>query len=436
MKIRKFAGAVLAICLMGAVHAVQAQTTNSTPEILQMQTFREGLVWIGDKEPSEAENKELLEVLKHLDEAWWPAGVEQFLRDYPHSSWAVSLRHDYASYCRRTGRATKALEQWTTAWALVKNDTSSQGQQLAGTILANWTDLLSSLGRLPELKELVAVGDQWHFVDTQDRDKFQGAKNSYYLMQAHPGIAYRCGTFALKAVGEKLQPSNRALENLPEIASPTNGFSMAALVDMAKEYGLNMVAVRRTQGQELIVPSVVHWRQNHYAAILEQQDNLYLVNDPTFGQPKWLSAEAINEEVSGEFLIPITSQSSNWRLLARNETEMIHGMGLPNNIKDGKDKGRKPPCPGMPVWWVSEPYINLWLADEPLSYLTSIGESFTFRITYKQRDSRPAYATPSLFPTRGWNNSWLSFVHLDGQFPCTTVGGCFAPQSVAASLAM
>ena len=89
MKIRKFAGAVLAICLMGAVHAVQAQTTNSTPEILQMQTFREGLVWIGDKEPSEAENKELLEVLKHLDEAWWPAGVEQFLRDYPHSSWAV-----------------------------------------------------------------------------------------------------------------------------------------------------------------------------------------------------------------------------------------------------------------------------------------------------------------------------------------------------------
>ena len=114
--------------------------------------------------------------------------------------------------------------------------------------------------------------------------------------------------------------------------------SMASLSDIAKQYGLNLVAVRRTQGQEIIVPSVVHWRQNHYAAILKQQGDSYLVSDPTFEWSKWIPAEVINEEASGEFLIPAKLQTAGWTQLARNETETIHGMGLNNSIKDGKDK--------------------------------------------------------------------------------------------------
>src|ERR1700734_3547373 len=42
-------------------------------------------------------------------------------------------------------------------------------------------------------------------------------------------------------------------------------------------------------------------------------------------------------------------------------------------------------CEGMPKWWVNEPYINLWAADEPLSYMTSSGQQMKFRWTYKQR---------------------------------------------------
>jgi YD repeat-containing protein len=411
---------VLAVCLAGSIRTGQAQpagqvqTTNTTQQILQMQTFREGVVWIGGKEPSEAENKQLLDILNNLDKPSWRSSLEKFLQEHPKSPWAASLEYDYASFYRRTGRTTKALEQFETAWTLAKNDTSPQGQNLAGAILANWMDLLSSLGRSDKLKELIAVGDQWHFVNAEDRDKFQGAKNSYYLMQAHPNIAYRCGTFALKAVAEKLQVNNPALEELTELPSPTNGFSMASLVDIAKKYGLHMVAVRRTAGQDLVVPSVVHWRQNHYAAILDRQDDNYLVSDPTFGTEKWISGDAINEEASGEFLVPAASLTNGWTQLARNETAKIHGMGLPNNINDGKDKGCNanpsscPACSGMPAWFVSEPYVNLWIADQPISYLTSRGKLFPFQLTYKQRDTRVA----TIFSTAGWNNSWQSYVHM------------------------
>jgi hypothetical protein len=432
MKIKNLTGIVLAICVAGAIHTAKAQTTNLTQQILQMHAFREGLVLIGDKEPGDAENKELLEVLNHLNEEWWTAGVEQFLKDYPDSPWAVSLRYDYASFCRRTGRTTKAMENYEAAWTLAKSDTSPQGKRLAGAILGNWTDLLSSLGRLEKLKELITIGDHWHFVNPQDGNKFQGAKNSYYLMQSHPEMAFRCGTFALKSVGGLLEPGNPALEELVEVPSPTNGFSMAALVDLSKKYGLNLMAVRRTQGQDLIVPSVVHWRQNHYAAILDHKTdnnvNFYLVDDPTFGQPKWMPAEVINEEASGEFLVPAKSASSGWTQLASNDAEAIHGMGLPNNIRDGNDKANVPTCPptGMPTWWVSEPYVNLWMADEPISYRTSRGEPFTFRITYKQRDSRPS-PTDGTISTAGWNNSWASYIRLDAASPCAFGGGCHPP---------
>ena len=418
------------MCLIGAIRVAGTEITEATQELLKHPGFPEGLIWLGPQAPSQAESSELLEVVTNLDQPWWRTGVEEFLASHPHSPWAASLRYDYASFCRDTGRTTKALDQFNAAWALVKADSSPKGRPLGGAILANWMDLLSSLGRLETLKELSPVGDRYQFVNPQDRNKFEGAKNSYYLMLAHPGIAYRCGTFALKAVGGALQPTNRSLENLVSIPSPANGFSIANLLDIARQSGLNLIAVRRTRGEELIVPSVVHWRQNHYAAILKQQDDLYLVSDPTFGHAKWMPAEVINEEASGEFLIPAQLQTAGWTQLARNETENIHGMGLPNNIKDGDDKSCNrnfdgstgcTHCPpkGMPIWWVSEPYINLWLADEPISYLTSRGEPFTFQVTYKQRDTRPA---DPLVPVTGWNNSWASYIQVEDMMPC--YGSC------------
>lgn len=48
-----------------------------------------------------------------------------------------------------------------------------------------------------------------------------------------------------------------------------------------------------------------------------------------------------------------------------------------------------PDCEGMARWWVSEPYISLQIADEPLSYYTSSGQKMMFRWTYQQRERLP-----------------------------------------------
>ncbi len=63
----------------------------------------------------------------------------------------------------------------------------------------------------------------------------------------------------------------------------------------------------------------------------------------------------------------------------------------------------------MTVWEVSEPYINLWLYDEPVGYQPSIGGRMSFKLAYKQRET---IVPSSSFFSAGpmWDCSWLTYI--------------------------
>ena len=68
---------------------------------------------------------------------------------------------------------------------------------------------------------------------------------------------------------------------------------------------------------------------------------------------------------------------------------------------------------GMPVWEVSEPYINLWLYDEPLGYQPGVGPRLSFRLAYKQRGA--PVVSPKIYSVgTNWTCSWLNYVEDDG----------------------
>src|SRR5262249_30675720 len=52
--------------------------------------------------------------------------------------------------------------------------------------------------------------------------------------------------------------------------------------------------------------------------------------------------------------------------------------------KDSCECERQSPR-GFATWWVSEPFLNLWVSDEPAAYTTTLGEEIVFRMMYKQR---------------------------------------------------
>jgi YD repeat-containing protein len=120
-----------------------------------------------------------------------------------------------------------------------------------------------------------------------------------------------------------------------------------------------------------------------------------------------------------------------WKKISEEEMTAIFGKGYPNEIQDSDDqhpcKCPPGPCPpgsgpdsypkcyacrdffGMPAWRISEPYITLWVEDEPLGYQPARGDRVAFQIFYKQRDdvvrSTNWFSVGTL-----WNSSWLSYV--------------------------
>jgi hypothetical protein len=205
--------------------------------------------------------------------------------------------------------------------------TDLKGRQVADFTLVNWLQLLASLGRTETMKSL--------FDETQHRKiyapfggLYEQCRNAYAIMLKHPEFSYRCGTYALDAVAQVLTGTNY-FNQIWKQPSPKTGFSMSSLVALAQSNHLNIVAAERTAGDELVVPSVVHWKQNHYAAIIGKEGEWYKVVDPTFRMSKWLTADAINNECSGQFLVAAKQMPSDWRELGSAETAQIYGKGYP-----------------------------------------------------------------------------------------------------------
>ena len=77
----------------------------------------------------------------------------------------------------------------------------------------------------------------------------------------------------------------------------------------------------------------------------------------------------------------------------------------------------------MPVWWVSEPYINLRLEDEPLGYQPSRGARVAFHLSYQQRGALP-YDPASFSVGPNWSCSFQAFVRTNrGNVFCLHSGG-------------
>ncbi len=93
--------------------------------------------------------------------------------------------------------------------------------------------------------------------------------------------------------------------------------------------------------------------------------------------------------------------------------QLSGGGGSGGHVAEGSGGGTGVAQAGMPIWEVSEPYINLWLYDEPLGYQPGLGPRISFGLAYKQRGA--PLVSPSIFSFgTNWTCSWLSYVEDDG----------------------
>jgi RHS repeat-associated protein len=90
------------------------------------------------------------------------------------------------------------------------------------------------------------------------------------------------------------------------------------------------------------------------------------------------------------------------------------GANSPANDNNDTNSECRESCCGMPVWGVSEPYISLWLHDEPLGYQPAVGPRLSLKLDYKQREVNAGYNTNWFGLGKKWNCSWLSYLTQSG----------------------
>ena len=438
------------ICSAAATALAQTVRPHTIEQLVSgFGLFDEPLVWVGAAPPPAAESQALWGALLKGQAGPWPdslSALEDFISTYPDSIWVPSLRALLGKAYRECGRDTLALAHWEAAWDATSGFDKGAGKHVADYALAHWTRLLASLGRYETLTALITLNSTRVLDRGPLSQRWARTCEAAAEMRQYPGVSYKCGTYALDAVGRALHRAyNRSA--LLGIPSPATGFSMDVLATLSSQLQLGLVGVVRPVGGPLVVPSVVHWRQNHYAAIVEQRGRFYCVVDPTFEQPRWMTFDTIDSEASGAFLVPQTSVPAGYAYLSPADMKQIFGRGNPNFLGDNDDRhcscdegscspgmdgmngsispglygpiegmGNSGSCGscggvtvGMPSWRVSEPYVNLWLEDEPLPYVSATGPAVPFRISFKQRQDLQYGRDFSSFGNN-WYCSWLSVV--------------------------
>ncbi|HTI68674.1 MAG TPA: hypothetical protein VMF06_01815, partial [Candidatus Limnocylindria bacterium] len=449
MKSRLFALLAFVLTLACAICHAEGQTD---PRINHPEIFREPLYWVGDTPPTDEDTAALIKAFEGIPSTCFDR-LETFVVTHPDSAWTPSVDANLAVVYRGESRYTRALEHWEEAWAATKDDESGGGRAVRGYVLGNWPGLLASLGRKDRLEALFKENKGRSIDNLQHQVGFNLAKEAFHTMRQHPQLSYRCGPIALwnvaKALGIKdartssrMRPLRQGLpQTINELAhwrSPTNGFSADSLMDAAEALGLGLVAIQRTVGSEIIAPSLVHWKQDHYAAILEHAGDRCLVSDPTFSEkPHWVSDATIEEESSGFFLVPEKRIAPSHRRVTRADASQVRGQGIWLGMRDSSDffGMQCQNCGGMPVWSVSEPFASLWLADQPVGWKTSEGEAMGFLLSYSQRAPRPypTYNTSGSIVVSGWNNNWLSWIEITNTRSYPAYVGTFNGMTVLAN---
>ena len=263
--------------------------------------------------------------------------LENFVATYPNSPWLPSLQANLGRYYEGHGLYAKALRQWEAAWAATHNEQSAPGKQIADFTLVYWTRLLAGLGRVDALGALLQ--------ETEGRTLDRGPLSKFSTTPAANTGSCARGPTPASAAARSPWPVSPARFGgsafnpgvLTRIPAPVTGFSMSRLVGLAHRVDLDLVAARWDDQKTLVVPSVVHWKDDHYAAILAERNGSYQVKDPLFTKARWLRLDDIREEASGSFIVPKDKLPQGWTLLDRAETDRIFGRGWVGGATDPTD---------------------------------------------------------------------------------------------------
>jgi RHS repeat-associated protein len=418
-------------------------------EIFRARVFEEPLVPVGG-EPSGRENADLGAALLGYTKRSGPddfSSLTNFLEKHPESPWGAALLTDLGLEYYNTAHYSLALEASEKGWAHAKDAKDAKGKAIADRAAGELAYMYARLGRMTDLEALLKSVEGRPFVGAAT-ERITGAREGLWSMQHKPEVSFKCGPYALQRIllsdRQRLGPSpTNALLEVFNFPSTQKGVSLPQVAELSKKVGLNYQMAKREVNElvksesvsskltnslihsfaDFIVPSVVHWKVGHYAAMVRQEGDKYLLEDPTFGNTVWATRQALEAETSGYFLIPAGELPRGWRSVDAKEGASVWGKGVttsndpdPLTCKDPK-AGENGPCKkdnckakAMAVSDTHLMLVSLNIMDTPVGYTPPVGPPVEFTATYNQREARqPANFTYANFGPK-WTCNWISYI--------------------------
>ncbi len=314
-------------------------------ELTSARVFIEPLIPLsGAKQANE--NQDLAKALLEYKSSGKTDSLRKFIESNPGSRWTPSLESSVASLLFEHGYLSKALKYWKAAWEASKKD--NKGEQVANAALAELLLVHARVGHQSEVSALLKEAGTRKLQGSIDQ-KITGVREALGCMQRRPEQAFRCGPQAINSIlGLKSKAHNAEVDKLLSSSSGTN---CEQLVQLSEKVGLNYQVAKRSPGAPVIVPSVMHWKMDHFAAVVSAEGNgNYRLKDPTFGTngTTVVSEDVLDTEADGYYLVARGSLPKGWRAVAQEETRKIWGKGVIYDTVQGKGSGtgKIPPAAG------------------------------------------------------------------------------------------
>jgi RHS repeat-associated protein len=363
------------------------------------------------------------------------APLERFIQAHSTGAWTPSVKLNLGQLVFDRGYFSRALSLWKEASDSAAQSSTAEAKRIFSEALAQYAHLIATVGRKDELAVIASKTDL-SIITPGPATTLNGAFEGLETMENRPGTAFRCGTYALVSMQQALYgvADHQILDRYP---SPNGGFTLLQVEEMAGKSNLPLIAVKRLAGTPLVIPSIVHWKVNHFGALIRQEGDRVLLRDPTFGRDHWVDANAVDTEASGYFLIPSVRMDHGWAAASLDEKKTIAGRGFANMIDRapgadsscndgccsaagvgegiagegaGASNGDKPP---MAVSSLSNRNATLIVRDTPIGYQAAFGPSPKLRLVYHEAETRDLSTEPVSGFGYYWNCNWVGYVQDD-----------------------
>lgn len=408
----------------------------------------------------ETQNKALLALantLSGLDHKTRLAALRRWITENPDSRWRPAIQDLYLEERFNRGYFSEAREGWNGLWEEVKDNITKDALLFGNRVMGRLLDTHRGIARNDRLRELVA-DMEGRYRDGVLEGKLLRARQSIWLREHTGAQNVMCGPLALNAIATHLG-KNYVAPNLNQVKTDQifTGIPLTDIQGYAEDrYELPaQLATRVASSVAVPTPSVVHFNDEHYAAVLahDSESDRYLLEDRMLEFKDWVDADALTESMSGNILLATnTALPEGWAPLEESVARNVFGRdgahGIedpeenvteddtttdddpegpdfpdPDDPDDAYDPNEADPddpgnCEGMPRYTFHPFPGSLRISDIPLRYNPPVGPRVAFKINYVDlsgdaSDSDVAPIGP------GWCTNWVSYILPAGINPYT-----------------